>query len=174
LFRDARQLGVVGRWTTASRFGRAVGLASDVLLAMAEKAEPLRIRNGWVVIDVNRVTERLRVRVAGALRGVNRELALGPVTVRASSAAGDLFDRFWERYPRKVGKAAARRAFERALKHVTFDAMMAALERHRRLRQWTQREYIPHPATWLNQHRWADELDEADLLPDVASWQSPS
>lgn len=81
---------------------------------------------------------------------------------RASAGGGDSFDLFWEAYPKKVGKEAARAAFRR-VKGVSMETMLAALDRQRLTEQW-QREngrFIPHPATWLNQGRWADELPEA-------------
>lgn len=37
---------------------------------------------------------------------------------------------------------------------------MTAVERQKCSDQWTQNngQFIPHPATWLNQGRWDDEL----------------
>ncbi len=71
------------------------------------------------------------------------------------------FGRFWEAYPRKVGKAAARKAFARVQTDpaVLLDAVMA----QRRSAQWTKDggKYIPNPATWLNQGRWEDQLPPA-------------
>ena len=67
------------------------------------------------------------------------------------------FARFWQAYPRKVGKQAARRAFERI--RVPVEQLLSALERQRNDPQW-QREngrFIPHPVTWLSQGRWEDE-----------------
>ena len=71
------------------------------------------------------------------------------------------FDRFWQAYPRKVGKQAARKAFERVV--VPVERLLSALEAQRGDPQW-QREngrYIPHPVTWLNQGRWEDEASAA-------------
>ena len=72
------------------------------------------------------------------------------------------FDLFWEAYPNKKGKGAARKAFENAIKKgVTSDVLIDAVNRQRRGAQWTKDngQYIPHPATWLNQERWEDEPD---------------
>ncbi len=68
------------------------------------------------------------------------------------------FDAFWSAYPRKVGKAAARRAFEKA--DAPLDVLLSAVERQSRGDQWTRDggQYIPNPATWLNQGRWEDEV----------------
>lgn len=74
--------------------------------------------------------------------------------------ADDGFDRFWHTYPRRVGKGAARKAWEKlSPDQPLVDAILAAVERDKATDQW-QREngrYIPHPATWLNQQRWEDE-----------------
>lgn len=69
------------------------------------------------------------------------------------------FDRFWAAYPRRVGKGKARKAFEKAIKTTTLAAMLDALAWQRNQPQWVKDggEYVPHPTTWLNQERWADE-----------------
>lgn len=70
------------------------------------------------------------------------------------------FDAFWTAYPRKVGKAAARRKYETAVKSgVTPDLIAAGLKRYKALIRaaGTETQYIAHPATWLNQGRWDDE-----------------
>lgn len=69
------------------------------------------------------------------------------------------FDRFWAAYPRKVGKGAAERSFERIRPDAALlDGMLRAIESQRQSDTW-QRGYIPNPATWLNQRRWEDEPD---------------
>ncbi len=69
------------------------------------------------------------------------------------------FDRFWAAYPRKVGKGAAERSFERVHPDAALlDRMLRAIETQRQSDTWL-RGYIPNPATWLNQRRWEDEPD---------------
>jgi len=67
------------------------------------------------------------------------------------------FDRFWSAYPRKVGKAAARKAWSRA--HPDLEAVLAALVWQVRSEEWNRESgrFIPHPATWINQGRWDDD-----------------
>lgn len=65
------------------------------------------------------------------------------------------FDRFWEAYPRKIGKLAAKRAFDKARKLTDLETMLAAIERYKEHKR-SDVDYC-HPATWLNQGRWADE-----------------
>lgn len=69
------------------------------------------------------------------------------------------FDAFWRAYPRKTGKGDARNKFAKALTKTTFETIMTALERVKGSAQWQRDggQYIPHPATWLNQERWDDD-----------------
>lgn len=78
----------------------------------------------------------------------------------------DTFKQFWGAYPRKVGKGAARKAFTRAQSLTTLDTILTALAWQRTQPQWIKDggEFIPHPATWLNQERWDDE---PPALPQV-------
>jgi hypothetical protein len=68
------------------------------------------------------------------------------------------FDGFWTLYPKKVGKAFARKAFYTALTKTTVETLMDGLNNH--LKVWTadktEQKFIPNPATWLNQERWDD------------------
>ena len=72
----------------------------------------------------------------------------------------DAFDRFWAAYPRKVGKGAAEKAWSK-IQGVSslLTRMLEAIEQAKRTPQWTKDagQFIPHPATWLNQKRWEDE-----------------
>lgn len=71
------------------------------------------------------------------------------------------FDRFWLAYPRKIGKADARKAFDRAWRKLpAFDEekiLAGGLERAKA--GWVDPQFIPHAATWLNGERWTDEPD---------------
>lgn len=78
------------------------------------------------------------------------------------------FTAFWEMYPRKTGKLAAERAFAKAARTTSLAAIMGGLEAacadwrsHR-----TEQRFIPHPASWLNAGRWADEHDVAEEQPN--------
>lgn len=85
----------------------------------------------------------------------------------------DKFDEFWKAYPKKVGKIAAQRAFEKkCTSDKTFAEIIDGLNKVVEL-DWSTREtqYIPNPATWLNGERWKDEVKEvnrkvADVLPE--------
>ena len=71
------------------------------------------------------------------------------------------FEFFWAEYPKKVGKKAAYAAWKKA--KVTAKLMteiMDALDEQKSSDQWKKDggQYIPNPATWLNQGRWDDEV----------------
>jgi len=68
------------------------------------------------------------------------------------------FAGFWEMYPRKVGKAAAEKAFNKISLEL-LPTITAALEAHKRSDQWNKDggRFILYPATWLNQRRWEDD-----------------
>lgn len=68
------------------------------------------------------------------------------------------FEKFWDHYPRKVGKKAAHKAFCNAQDRPTIDDLLKAIAVQRSFPQWAKEggQYIPHPATWLNRGQWAD------------------
>ncbi|ADG96532.1 hypothetical protein Srot_0039 [Segniliparus rotundus DSM 44985] len=72
-----------------------------------------------------------------------------PAELRAEFAA------FWTVYPRKSGKAKAEKAFERARRKTTVEAMTEAAGRYR---DDPNREagFTKEAATWLNQECWND------------------
>lgn len=79
------------------------------------------------------------------------------------SASDRRFDRFWFAYPNKVGKDAAKNAFgKRKVDDELIDQMLDAIARQKNTERWTKDggQYIPNPATWLNQGRWMDETEE--------------
>lgn len=87
-----------------------------------------------------------------------KENANETVKEKENEKQRSLFDRFWQAYPKKVGKEAAKKAFSK-LKPTEDDvsAWIIAVALQQQSRQWQDPKYIPHPATWLNQKRWEDE-----------------
>lgn len=74
----------------------------------------------------------------------------------------DPFDFFWNLYPRKVGKEAARKAFDKAAKKAPVSDIMAGLHAQLPAILATEPRFQPHPATWLNQGRWQDEVQKPE------------
>ncbi|MGN8023011.1 hypothetical protein ACTJJ7_20090 [Phyllobacterium sp. 22229] len=78
--------------------------------------------------------------------------SLPPSPPKGGSSPTD-FEAFWAKYPHKVGKRDAEKAFSQAIRRDSLDAIMAGLERYARKtddRPWC------NPSTFLNQDRWAD------------------
>lgn len=70
------------------------------------------------------------------------------------------FEEFWRLYPAKVGKAAARKAFPRAVQVAGGDPDEIVFGLKARLHLFpNEPQFIPNPATWLNQGRWEDDPD---------------
>ena len=70
------------------------------------------------------------------------------------------FDMFYKLYPRKVGRFMANKSFNKLKKSdrkLAFDGLLDYLKfwKHNK----TEKQFIPHPSTWLNQRRWEDEID---------------
>jgi hypothetical protein len=65
------------------------------------------------------------------------------------------FEAFWDHYPRKAAKAAARKAFAKAIGKAK---LAEIVEGARRYAADPNREaaYTCHASTWLNQERWGD------------------
>lgn len=76
-------------------------------------------------------------------------------------AKEDAFEAWWEVYPHKVGKRAARDKFLIALRTASLDDLIAGVKRYIDAkppdRSWC------NPATWLHQERWQDQ--PAPTLP---------
>lgn len=75
----------------------------------------------------------------------------------AEIAAAEAFELFWRAYPRRVGKGAARKAFEKAIRLASLQQMLTAIDAYKRFKPSYQD--FCHPSTWLNGERWDDEWD---------------
>ena len=69
------------------------------------------------------------------------------------------FEEFWALYPKKVGKIAAKKAFQKARKTTSLETLLTAVRVQKCGSRWSKDngDFIPNPATWLNQGRWEDE-----------------
>lgn len=67
------------------------------------------------------------------------------------------FETFWESYPRKVGRIAAQKSYEKAVKKHGAATILSGLSRFKF--NLPEKQFIPHPATWLNQGRFLDPVD---------------
>lgn len=85
------------------------------------------------------------------------------VSSKSSPSAGtsELFEKFYAAYPRKVGRPGAEKAFANCEPTPEILArMLAAIAAQAEALDWTRErlQFVPHPATWLNDQRWKDEV----------------
>lgn len=99
---------------------------------------------------------------------------------REASDADAYFARFWALYPRKLSKGAARKAWPKAVDRARspevliegLERFVAQVDRQKRADQAEGKgrktlQFVPYPATWLNQERWTD--DPADAAASTSS-----
>lgn len=84
---------------------------------------------------------------------------------RTPKIAWDDFSDFYKLYPNKKGKENARVMWTR-LSEKERELAHSGLIRY--IAYWKQKEiekqFLPHPATWLNQKRWEDDLSDNVIL----------
>ena len=90
----------------------------------------------------------------GGIPAVGNEPITKPIT--KDSIVG--FEKFWLACPRRIGKEAARKAYEKARKLASDAELLEGIRRYAITRAGQDEQYTVHPATWLNQGRWADEV----------------
>ena len=85
------------------------------------------------------------------------------------------FAMFWSRYPKKVAKGDALKAFTKLIKvqpdvEVFMKTMLGSLEWWKMQQSWTKDggKFIPYPATWLNGGHWEDIKDNPSCQSEFA------
>ncbi|MGB4899084.1 MAG: helix-turn-helix domain-containing protein, partial [Ignavibacteria bacterium] len=80
------------------------------------------------------------------------------------------FAEFWKTYPKKVGKDAAEKAWNRKVKTPeTIRAILEAVKTQAQSDAWKKEggQFVPNPATWLNAGRWKDEDQQGAQVPSM-------
>lgn len=70
------------------------------------------------------------------------------------------FTQFWEQYPIKRGKQEATKAYEKAIKKISHEKIMDALETYKNYLQENPNTKIKYAQGWLNSERWDDEYEK--------------
>lgn len=81
------------------------------------------------------------------------------------------FDEWYVLYPHKVGRGAALKAYRSARKKTGKGELLESVKRFAaaKARDGTEKRFIPHPATWLNGERWADEAQPSSQASSPAT-----
>jgi len=83
---------------------------------------------------------------------------------KEQESLNDIFEQFWEIYPKKADKALAKRSLEKALKRTTAERI---LEGARQYRDDPRRDdaFTKNPSTWLNADAWDNEYVRPKATP---------
>ena len=72
----------------------------------------------------------------------------------------------YQAYPRKVARGAALKAIKKSLimppekGGIGYDAMLGAVLEYAEAKKGQESRFVPHPSTWFNQERWADDRSD--------------
>jgi hypothetical protein len=83
-----------------------------------------------------------------------------PLAKKTKNNDNQHFETFWKLYPKKVGKDAARKSWDKLkAKAETLSLITDALAWQVESDQWKKEggQFIPNPSTYLNQARWLDQ-----------------
>ena len=67
------------------------------------------------------------------------------------------FNQFWAIFPRREGKGAARKSWDKATLLATIPEIMEGAKKYAEVAKTKEKQYICMASTWLNQERWTDE-----------------
>lgn len=88
------------------------------------------------------------------------------------------FDQFWARYPRRVARKDAQKAWAQVNADDALGAILDALAWQATQPAWTKDDgaFVPYPATWLRGERWTDErpmtADERAERANYEAWRA--
>lgn len=88
----------------------------------------------------------------------------------AAKQAGPLADPFtvcWQLWPRKDKKEYSRECYKRACRRAYPEVIESAIRSFLKKNAATDKQFIPHLSTWLNQRRWVDEEQPVELASNA-------
>jgi phage replication O-like protein O len=116
--------------------------------------------------NVENITQNDNVTIEKSLSnmGTTKENTKDTTTkdIKTSSTPPEEFLKFWDLYPKKVGKQDALKSWNMAKKKgilPLIEKILEAIRLQKEDDQWCKEggQYIPNPSTWLNQGRWDDQ-----------------
>jgi hypothetical protein len=145
----------LGRW--------AINQASDLLVAEGYlRLERPKLANGyfgpkhWILVEPSTVGDSTMERPHMGESTDNIENNLNKKT-KLKELYDDLdFQTFWSFYPRRMNKRAAVKAWVAAVKETPAQNIIEGAARFGADPNLPQPQFIPYPATWLNNERWSD------------------
>ena len=117
-------------------------------------------RNTDVILSRTRTRTRTKSSSNTNTKSKPNTLAQKSDFERPRKLENGFFEQFWQSYPLKVGKLAAQKKFAKlTMSSELLEIIISQLNQAKSNPQWQKDDgqFIPHPATWLNQRRWEDE-----------------
>lgn len=119
----------------------------------------IRLLNGGIKEKLNTPQRKVKDPIKEKFKDNNTVNTTSNITVNNI----DHFESFWTVYPRKVGKAQAKKAWDKL--NLNDDTVMLIAENIAlRIKhgEWSDanKTFIPHASTYLNNARWEDEVEQ--------------
>lgn len=136
----------------------------ETLLSPAERSKKYREKQRKVTNVTDESDERT-ARVEKIREDKSREDKNKPCAEEGSEAVDEVatvnedFETFWKAYPKKKGKGLAEKSWNK--QNPDLKVVLEAIAKEKLTKQWQKDkgQFIPFPATWLNQKRWQDETE---------------
>lgn len=141
-------------------------LAGQFIFPQLKRAKQNSINGKKGAEVTNRRLHQIPLAVGGA-GGTNTNTNTNTETntnTNTSKEVQALFEKFWERYPKKVNKSEAFDAFAGlGVDNELFAVIMNGLNEYRRYSGWQDEKYIPNPSRWLSGKFFENKLDQEEL-----------
>jgi hypothetical protein len=102
------------------------------------------------------------------LEGVYKVSMLEESRVEKKESRGDIarriddgFDQFWSAYPKKAGKKAAIKEWQKATDKPAIEVILKAIEDQKKSRKWVE-GFILDPERWIKRGCWTDEPEAVE------------
>lgn len=118
----------------------------------------IRLLNGGIKEKLNTPQRKVNDPIKEKFKDNNTVNTTSNITVNNI----DHFESFWTVYPRKVGKAQARKAWDKLkLDDDTVKLIAENIALRLKHGEWSDvnKTFIPHASTYLNNARWEDEVE---------------
>lgn len=145
--------------------GSSLEQYETLLAELFEAKVPSKTPSG--IIYSRRIVRDVEVRSRWTKSKQNKQLDIEvvPPNFPIAITIGSSFDLFWKSYPKKVAKIYAAKCWGKVNGDKHVDKILLAIERWRATPQWQDPQFIPDPSTFLNRHRWEDEVPVAVVRP---------
>ena len=129
-------------------------------LEACKRRKNVEMYDEYILINVNNNHENVTLIPVNEDIGTQSKVKESKGEESKEKEKDKLFDLFWLNYPNKKGKAAAKKAWSKIKDpSKVIERMKVTLPLQSQSEAWTKNngQFIPHPATYLNQGRWEDE-----------------